>query len=500
MKVFTFLFLALAVFFSDLSASPKINFKDLVINAEQNSSLRSEVYSRAKESSQPVSVLTAEGAVIEAKGIEDGKLVYAVITDKADIYNNAYTAFYDEISATYDLTRSKMYFADGKIADNSNGRFNFTVSDHSGMEEYLMVTYWTDDNVYLLSKVNGDVIDPNFIPPSPSVLGSPKMAMQDVSGLNILIADQINDGVFKFDTSGAYIGLFAPNGGINNSILDNVRGIRYRSNNNLLVCNASGASANTIQQFDTDGNFISTFIGNTNLNSPFDILIRSNDMLITNSSGTNKITRFDLDGNFLSNFYSGSNFNFPQQMQRLPNGNILVAAFSTPSGIAVLDSNGNFIRLMTGVSGLRSVFVLGNGNYLVTNGAGIHEVDTINANIIRTIVSGTSFQYITVYKPVTPVGINNSNSAGLNDFRLEQNYPNPFNPTTNLEFGISELGFVSLKVFDATGKEVAVLVNENKSAGSYSVSFNGSNLSSGIYFYKLESGGYVETKRMVLLK
>ncbi|MEZ4691125.1 MAG: T9SS type A sorting domain-containing protein [Ignavibacteria bacterium] len=57
-----------------------------------------------------------------------------------------------------------------------------------------------------------------------------------------------------------------------------------------------------------------------------------------------------------------------------------------------------------------------------------------------------------------------------------------------------------MKVFDATGKEVAVLVNENKSAGSYSVSFNGSNLSSGIYFYKLESGGFVETKRMVLLK
>jgi len=84
---------------------------------------------------------------------------------------------------------------------------------------------------------------------------------------------------------------------------------------------------------------------------------------------------------------------------------------------------------------------------------------------------------------------------------LYSNYPNPFNPTTNLEFGISQLGFVSLKVFDVTGKEVAVLVNETKTAGSYSVLFNASNLSSGIYFYKLEvNGNIIGMKKMVLLK
>ena len=500
MKVFTFLFLALTVLFSELTASPKIQFKDLLINAEQNSSLNSEVYSLAIERSQPVSILTIEGAVIGAMGIENREIVYAVMTDKANIYNNAYTAFYIEITSTYDLSHSKLIYADGHIEDKSGGRLNSPVTDQSGMDEYLMVTNWTEDNVWLLSKENGDLIDQNFIPPSPSVLGSPKMAMQHFNGLSILVSDQITDGVYRFDTSGAYIGLFAPNGGVNNTILDNLRGIRYRANNNLLVCNASGASQNTIQQFDTAGNFINTFIPSTNLNSPFDILMRSNDMLITNSSGANKITRFDLNGNFLSNFYSGSNFNFPQQLQRLPNGNILVAAFSTPSGIAVLDSNGNFIRLMNGVTGVRSVFVLDNGNYLITNGSGLHEVDTINANIIRTISTGTNLQYITVYTPFVPVGINNTNSANINDFRLEQNYPNPFNPTTNLEFGISDLGFVSLKVFDASGKEVAVLVNENKPAGRYSVTFDGSELSSGIYFYKLESSGFVETKRMVLLK
>ena len=69
-----------------------------------------------------------------------------------------------------------------------------------------------------------------------------------------------------------------------------------------------------------------------------------------------------------------------------------------------------------------------------------------------------------------------------------------------MEFGISELGFVSLKVYDLLGKEVKTLVNENLKAGRYKVEFDGSGLSSGIYFYKLEAGSYVQTKHMLLLK
>lgn len=93
-----------------------------------------------------------------------------------------------------------------------------------------------------------------------------------------------------------------------------------------------------------------------------------------------------------------------------------------------------------------------------------------------------------------------------NDFYLKQNFPNPFNPATNIEFGIpasqgkSKLGFVSLKIYDGLGKEVRTLVNENLSPGSYKLKFDGNNLSSGIYFYKLEIGGFAETKRMILLK
>ena len=82
-----------------------------------------------------------------------------------------------------------------------------------------------------------------------------------------------------------------------------------------------------------------------------------------------------------------------------------------------------------------------------------------------------------------------------------KNYPNPFNPTTNLEYGISELGYVSLKVYDMMGREVVTLVNEKKNAGIHSVKFDGSQFSSGIYYYTLSVDGIrMETKSMVLMK
>ena len=98
-----------------------------------------------------------------------------------------------------------------------------------------------------------------------------------------------------------------------------------------------------------------------------------------------------------------------------------------------------------------------------------------------------------------PSGINQISSIA-GSFELLQNYPNPFNPSTNMEFGISESGFVSLKIYDLLGKEVATLVNEELNKGTYKYSFNASNLSSGIYFYELSVNGFTEVKRMTLLK
>jgi hypothetical protein len=86
------------------------------------------------------------------------------------------------------------------------------------------------------------------------------------------------------------------------------------------------------------------------------------------------------------------------------------------------------------------------------------------------------------------------------DFILEQNYPNPFNPRTTIKYSIPTSSFAQLKVYDVLGNEVATLVNEEKHAGTYEVNFSAEGLTSGIYFYKLSSGSFVNTKKMLLLK
>ena len=88
----------------------------------------------------------------------------------------------------------------------------------------------------------------------------------------------------------------------------------------------------------------------------------------------------------------------------------------------------------------------------------------------------------------------------VDEYALEQNYPNPFNPATTISFSIPNSEFVTLKIFDVLGKEVANLVNEEKPAGIFEVEFNASGLSSGIYFYILNAGNFVETKKMIILK
>ena len=99
----------------------------------------------------------------------------------------------------------------------------------------------------------------------------------------------------------------------------------------------------------------------------------------------------------------------------------------------------------------------------------------------------------------TSTAIDNSNSAPLS-FRLYQNYPNPFNPSTTIKYSLPKEGIVTLKVYNVLGKEVKTLVNEFENAGVYNVSFNASELPSGIYFYRLISGNFTQVKKLILLK
>ncbi len=101
-------------------------------------------------------------------------------------------------------------------------------------------------------------------------------------------------------------------------------------------------------------------------------------------------------------------------------------------------------------------------------------------------------------------GIKENSSSRITNYALDQNYPNPFNPSTIINYQIPKSGFVTLKIYDILGRELETLVNKEETAGKYKLSFNSSekgiSLPSGIYFYRLQAGNFMETKKMILLK
>jgi len=105
-----------------------------------------------------------------------------------------------------------------------------------------------------------------------------------------------------------------------------------------------------------------------------------------------------------------------------------------------------------------------------------------------------------LFRRLSMLSSRDNRNIRVETYRLEQNYPNPFNPTTNITYVLPKTENVSLKVYDVLGREVATLVNEVKPAGAYTVPFNASNLASGVYFYKLQAGSFVQTKKMMLVK
>jgi hypothetical protein len=106
---------------------------------------------------------------------------------------------------------------------------------------------------------------------------------------------------------------------------------------------------------------------------------------------------------------------------------------------------------------------------------------------------------LTVYY-TPPTSVSNHDPKLIQGWQLFQNYPNPFNPTTTIEFSLPQSGFVSLKIYNILGEEVAVLVSEKLNAGQYKYEWDASSLVSGVYLYELTAAGFVQTRKMVLLK
>ncbi len=385
----SYLLISLLSTLSIAQIEPIFRFPDLMRITEENPKMIKEAREATAEYNIPYAVYLPSGIYMEAKAVSNKKVLYAVMKNLANIYDNAEVLTWEQIQSRFVLTGARMHFVKQPTI-NANLGYNISSSTESTGGKYLLIPDWTADKVLKLNPNNGDLIDPNFIV-APGPLQSPKQARLSPHGF-ISVSDQLSDLVQKFDTSGIYLGFFAPAGGVNNAILDNIRGHNYRSNGNLVVTVGAGGNNNSIPQFDANGNFINQFIttGSGGLNSPFDVVFRANDCLVSGSS-SNKVHRYTLTGTYINDLIT--NINFPQQIHLMSDGTIAVAAFSTPSALFIYDSLGNNIASYNVVTGLRGGYRLPNGNYIVTNSAGIFEINTSNV-IVRTIVSGVNAQYI----------------------------------------------------------------------------------------------------------
>jgi photosystem II stability/assembly factor-like uncharacterized protein len=188
---------------------------------------------------------------------------------------------------------------------------------------------------------------------------------------------------------------------------------------------------------------------------------------------------------------------------RTTNGGVAWANTSfTPTGIAYgikgAPTVGSWMYWISGTSNIyrstdngvtfSSQFTLSNAGYCIT-------MYSVQLGWV-----GTAAGHIYKYTSSDPVGIQNTNNQVPNNYSLSQNYPNPFNPTTTINFSIPNSSNVSLKIYDILGNEVMTVVNEFKHAGNYSVNFDASRLSSGVYFYTITAGNFKDTKKMMLTK
>lgn len=144
-----------------------------------------------------------------------------------------------------------------------------------------------------------------------------------------------------------------------------------------------------------------------------------------------------------------------------------------------------------GFAGYEDNYIKNIGLYKVTTAG---DFFTSESNLKGAVINGE------VFGDTTLTAVNESEPGQIKDFNLYQNYPNPFNPATNIRYAIPKSGIVKLKVFDLLGREISTLVNKFQSRGNYKVEFNGSNLSSGVYFYRVKFMDKILTKKFLLLR
>ncbi len=218
---------------------------------------------------------------------------------------------------------------------------------------------------------------------------------------------------------------------------------------------------------------------------------------IEDSSGSDYIAvKYDSSGNLLWSFRyngTGNSDDGVSAMRIDPAGSVYL------TGTCINTITGrDFVTLKLDASGVMKWCMACSGTE-PDDAATCMDVDKNGSVYVSGNVQGNGGDIMTVkYSQMT--GIEELQSLDISEYVLHQNFPNPFNPVTTIRYDAGLAGFVNITVFDVLGRQVTTLVNEYQSPGTYQVNFDGSNLSSGIYMYRIESGNFADSRRMLLIK
>jgi photosystem II stability/assembly factor-like uncharacterized protein len=241
-------------------------------------------------------------------------------------------------------------------------------------------------------------------------------------------------------------------------------------------------------------------------------------VIFTTNGGTSWITMI---AGLQSSYVSGFAFSSDKSTGLISNISIPVISRSTDGGsswttfntglsissgyvsrlIWVYGANDCYLTSQFGINGCVGKSTDGGASWTVMNTDNISNLVDINLFYDGSMVYAYAInQYDQVIKLEDPTGVQTVNSNVPSEYKLGQNYPNPFNPSSKIRFSLPKADFVSLTVFDLLGREVTSLIKEELKPGTYEVEWDASNYPSGVYFYKLTSGDYTETKKMMLVK
>lgn len=376
--------------------------QSLIIETERDNSGQKEAKKLCVRLGLPLSIYVYDQALIEAIKTEGGDPVYLVRQIPGGKMSEAYLATYPEILSKFDLSEARMYYGNGKLV-NDRKKAN-TTSNPLLPGLILLIPESTNDRVMSFDPITGDLLNADFIPADPANLFTAISAIQHpTTKTNILISDQLDDDISLYGNDGNFIQTFF---GGNPAVMTNVRGIEVKHDqSSILATVASGSSAGSIQEFDLNGNHLGMFIssGLGGLDTPFDVLYHatSNSYLVSNVN-TNAIHHYDINGNFLGIFAS-NNIDFPEQVTEFADGRVGLAIFAgqnTNADIMIFSSAGTLLNTIDipNQSGFRGVYLLGNGNLLVTLATGVYEID-FSGNIISTKIEGVSARFIEEFRP-----------------------------------------------------------------------------------------------------